>query len=197
MSVIDTLITGRTQSDIQYRSELRERYINRTATPAEIAEWVAGLKGAYNASDLNRVESAVAYLVGRFNDLPGELADYLNSLGVAPDALFDVPYSHPISLTVKLDWAVADIPLNTQMERYISNINAIRSIITIPAEAPATPPDVQGLTVTEANDIEAILKAVDDATLALEALKKSYADLTADAWRYCGTLNCGQGVILP
>ena len=197
MSVIDTLITSRTQSDIQYRAELRERYINRTATSAEIAEWATGLKGAYNASDLNRVESAVAYLVGRFNDLPGELADYLNSLGVAPDALFNVPYSHPISLTVKTNWAVADIPLEAQMVRYISNINTIRAVIDVPSETPATPTDVQGLTVTEANDIEAILKAVDGATLALEALKKSYADLTADAWRYCGTFNCGQGVILP
>ena len=35
-------------------------------TAAERAEWVAGMKGAYNASDLNRVASAMAYLSQRF-----------------------------------------------------------------------------------------------------------------------------------
>ena len=33
-----------------------------TATAAELSEWQIDLKGAYNASDLNRVGAAVAYV---------------------------------------------------------------------------------------------------------------------------------------
>ena len=47
MSVIDTLITDRTQADVKARNA----------------------KGTYNASDLNRVGDAVQYLAGIFKDL--------------------------------------------------------------------------------------------------------------------------------
>ena len=46
MSVIDTLITDRTQSDVSNGTE----------------------KGSYNASDLNRVGAAMVYLRDKFND---------------------------------------------------------------------------------------------------------------------------------
>ena len=65
MSVIDTLVTDRTEADASRYSELRDKGW-AAMTTAERAEWVAGMKGAYNASDLNRVASAMSYLSQRF-----------------------------------------------------------------------------------------------------------------------------------
>lgn len=61
MSIIDTLITDRTQSDITRWRTLHDKgWANMTAD--EKAEWTAGMKGAYNATDLNRVNDALIYL---------------------------------------------------------------------------------------------------------------------------------------
>lgn len=61
MSIIDTLVTDRTQSDITQWRALHDRgWANMTAD--EKAEWSAGMKGAYNATDLNRVNEALIYL---------------------------------------------------------------------------------------------------------------------------------------
>ena len=62
MSVIDTLITDRAQLDVDRVKQLAERISTGTATQAEITEYLTDLKGSYNASDLNRVGTACAYL---------------------------------------------------------------------------------------------------------------------------------------
>lgn len=67
-------------------------------------------KGAYNYSDLNRVELAVA-----------ELSD---SLG--------------LGLTTKTDWKMWDIPTTTEMGRYLSNIRVIRDHFSIDTEIPTS-----------------------------------------------------------
>ena len=61
MSIIDILITDRTQSDITRWRTLHDKgWANMTAD--EKTEWTAGMKGAYNATDLNRVNNALIYL---------------------------------------------------------------------------------------------------------------------------------------
>jgi hypothetical protein len=65
MSIIDTLITDRTPADVAL-----VRSLNATGWAAMTDEQRAlylseGLKGAYKASDLNRVNAAMDYLVGR------------------------------------------------------------------------------------------------------------------------------------
>lgn len=61
MGIIDTLITDRTQSDVTRWRTLHDRgWAGMTAD--ERAEWSAGMKGAYNATDLNRVNDALIYL---------------------------------------------------------------------------------------------------------------------------------------
>lgn len=73
MSIIDTLITDRTQSDITRWRTLHDKgWANMTAD--EKAEWTAGMKGAYNATDLNRVNDALIYLRDLFGGF-GFLAD--------------------------------------------------------------------------------------------------------------------------
>lgn len=57
------LITDRTQADIDYAVRLSQKGWSGM-TAEEKADWESGLKGAYNASDLNRVGNAVVYVAG-------------------------------------------------------------------------------------------------------------------------------------
>lgn len=87
-------------------------------------------KGAYNYSDLNRVERAVAEI----SDLAG------------------------LSLTTKTDWGMWDIPKESDMSRYLGNIAVIRQIIPTGDIVPAAPTTMNNLTHNEANNIEIILE---------------------------------------
>ena len=86
-------------------------------------------KGAYNYSDLNRVERAVAEI----SDLGG------------------------LNLVTKTDWRMWDIPTESDMNRYLDNIRRIRETIADTTNAPITPPSMNNLTFADANNIEIIL----------------------------------------
>ena len=63
MSIIDELITDRTQADVDAVRELLLKVSGGTATAEEIAQFnLAKEKGAYNYTDLNRVIQAMDYL---------------------------------------------------------------------------------------------------------------------------------------
>lgn len=65
MSALDELIYDRAQTDVTYAAELNRKLgRGETLTAEELAGWNAGLKGAYNASDMNRVDAAVRELGG-------------------------------------------------------------------------------------------------------------------------------------
>lgn len=64
MSVIDNLITDRTQSDVSRWSQLKAKTLSGMTTE-ELSEWNAGMKGAYKHTDLNRVNEAMKYLQNR------------------------------------------------------------------------------------------------------------------------------------
>lgn len=122
----------------------RQPYVPYTAilpTPAT--------KGAYNYSDLNRVELAVA-----------EISKLL-SLG----------------LVTKTDWKPWDVPIQSDMERYLSNVVAIREVCPDRENLPNLPPSLYSTTYTTANAIETILMA------AADYAKQSYR---------CGELFCGE-----
>ena len=123
------LITDRTQADVDRVSELAVKLKANTASEAEIAEWNAGMKGAYNYADLNRVETAVA-------ELAAELG---------------------IDLQTKTNWTVRDVPNHTDMTRYLLNIRAIRDVLGEYESTPATPDTMQKLNYTTANNIEKLL----------------------------------------
>ena len=61
MSIIDTLITDRTQADVNRVLTLSAKGW-AAMTAAEREEFEAGMKGSYNATDLNRVNAAMEYL---------------------------------------------------------------------------------------------------------------------------------------
>lgn len=96
MSIIDTLITDRTEG-----------------------AW-------YGAADLNRVESAVQYLAEQLKAAPEDLKAHAAALGVAWDQLFYVPYDpSAYDPETKTDWTMTDLPTKTDMERYLSNVVAL------------------------------------------------------------------------
>lgn len=89
-------------------------------------------KGAYNYSDLNRVERAVA-----------EISDILG-----------------LRLTTKTNWGMWDIPAASEMERYLRNVAVLRQQVADDASVPALPTSMNNLTYTDANNIELVLNAV-------------------------------------
>lgn len=132
-TIIDTLITNRTQADVERVRKLAAKGF-AAMTADERAEWLAGMKGAYNASDLNRVGTALNYLAGRLASICGK----------------------SITWTAKTDWAVTDIITVSQAETYRKQVQSIRDALTYPAGTPDAP-ELGRLTYTGANDIERIL----------------------------------------
>lgn len=91
----------------------------------------AATKGAYNYSDLNRVERAVEEIA--------ELAG--------------------LSLVTKTNWTMWDIPTTDDMLRYLNNIRALRGLIADVSAVPEVPTTMNNLTYTTANNIEKIILA--------------------------------------
>lgn len=140
MSVIDTLVTDRTEADVSRHRELTDKgWAGMTA--AEKAEWMSGMKGAYNPNpDMNRVASAMAYLSQRF-----------------ASAGYSVPVSSPT------DWANGDIPRKDDLDTYLDDLRRIRAALAVMDTTPSAPGSMDYLTWAKANDIEKILVDVDDA----------------------------------
>lgn len=132
-TIIDTLVTDRTQADVERAKALAAKGF-AAMTAAEQAEWLGGIKGAYNASDLNRVGTALNYLVARLGAICGR----------------------SITWTAKADWAVTDIATASQAAEYRQHIQDIRNALAYPAGTPDAP-ELNRLTYTGANDIERIL----------------------------------------
>ena len=86
-------------------------------------------KGAYNYSDLNRVERAVA-----------EISDRMG-----------------LGLVTKTNWTMWDVPKASDMERYLYNVEKVREICLNQTNLPLTPTSMSNLTYTDANNIELIL----------------------------------------
>ena len=186
MSIIDSLITDRTQPDEERVEELAAQGYD-AMTAEEKAEWDGEMKGAYDASDLNRVESAVAYLAELLVLLPSELKEYAASKGVAFDAFFDVPYDAAVyTLTTKTDWGELDSPPPRQMARYIKNVKALRSALDYATSD--LPGSMDNLTIDGANAIEKALKGLDEAISAFNAKTKVNLDNTASVWSYSGEI---------
>lgn len=130
--IIDTLITDRTQADVEYVKALTLKWLDGTITNAEKAEWLAGLKGAYNYTDLNRVGEAVAYV-----------ANVLNQSG------------RSVSPVAKRNWTVADVPTAGQMNSFLNDLTLLKNNVSgVPYAVPST---MDNLDYQRANLIEQII----------------------------------------
>lgn len=158
MSVVDTLITDRTYEDVQLWQTLKALGW-AGMSPTQQAQWSAGLKGAYNATDLNRVQAAVEYLAGVFES-----------------------YGYTVNLQPTPTWSIGEIPTEEQMGAYLSNVAALRAVINMPVATPAVPADMALLTYVEANNIEKILVYINEL---LEALGAAFMR-SGMSWAYAG-----------
>lgn len=138
--IIDDLVTDRTQADVDLVASLTAKWLDGSISTAEKATWLAGLKGAYNYTDLNRVGEAVEYV-----------ANLLNSSG------------RSISVTAKQDWTMADIPTVTQMRAFLTDLTLLKSNVSSVTDR--VPDSMDFLTYQTANAIEQLLINVYNAVI--------------------------------
>ena len=116
--------------------------------------------GHYTYDDLNRVGGNMRYL-----------ADLLVSYGYAE------------TVKPKTNWAVGDIPRDSEMVWYLDDVRSVKSAFygTTPL-----PESMEHINFTDANNIEKLLEEIE-----------TYINRMVAGFRKCGTFHCGQGVILP
>ena len=139
--VLLTLITDRTDADVAEAKRLRDKLIAGEAlTDEESARYFAGLRGCYNASDMNRVGAAVRYVANR-----------LNAEGYGA-------YVSP-----KTDWQMEDIVRQNDWNKYLDEVPHLRRKLTLMRTTPQiTDGMYSGLkSYAEANAIEQILVDLD------------------------------------
>lgn len=141
MSIIETLITDRAQSDVDKLETLKFKGW-AGMNESERSEWLSGLKGAYTPYiDMNRVTSAMEYLVDRLKGF-GYEAEYV-TVEIEPG---------------RTVWQREDIPTAPQLARYLANVEAIRDVLSVDQ---ALPESMKRLTYEGANEIERALVLVE------------------------------------
>lgn len=183
---IDNLITDRIQDDVDYLISLCEKGWKNMTTEEKTYFNAANSRGAYNISDVLRVNTAQTRIASLFNSVITNLSNYfdiavadvLSTLRynkgfydlsdiVLDPALKEVSYATPVQIqTVNNDWQPTDLPANFDgnnsyvydISYYLNNMNYLRQLL--PIEAPNTPETLERLTYEEANDIEKILIAI-------------------------------------
>lgn len=166
--MMTNLVYDRTTKDVAEVRRLLAKLDPETGdglTAAEQAKWDAGLKGAYNFTDLNRVESAVKLL-----------AAALTSAG------------YPVEVTPVLkgnkaedrEWQEGDVLYRPQWTTYLDNVQRLRDAYYTLAETGKLPKPEDKLKYTGANIIEKVLADID---LLLDGMKSIY--------RRAGTFTAG------
>lgn len=188
-----SLITDRTAADVERAQYLNDLWVagEFLGTDEEYVEWFSDLKGAYNAGDLNRVESAAAYLASVLQGLPVELREYAANLDVAWDTFYDVPYNPgEYSLSTKTNWEENEIQTPQDMARYLENVKKLRSALDYATDA--LPTSMNNLRFQGANAIEKALLGLETAIAELRAATEENITLTAAAWFYSGEIYAGE-----
>ena len=196
MSIIDTLVYDRTQADVDRVFTLKNKILTEglsSLSAEEKAEYMAGMKGAYNYGDMNRVGQAVAYIANRMTSLPDQLAAYRAEKGVDDDPIYEVPYDPSTGVVAaKTNWAMGDTPNQSLVKAYLNNLTVLRKQLTLPSDAPLVPSSLDNLTFSMANDIEYLLHVIDTALTEVETELYSEIDRTATAYDYAGLCYCGE-----
>ena len=194
-TVIDTLIYDRTQADVDRVKALRQKILKQglaALTAAEKAEYLAGMKGAYNYTDMNRVGTAVNYLANLLKTTPSELNQYRAEKGVSDGDSLHVPYDpNEVSITAKVDWTVENIPTQAEVQTYLSNLSELYGLLPLPDDAPFAPVTLDYLTFETANNIEKLLRMVYDAAIREFTRIRTEIDDTAKSFRYTGITYAG------
>ena len=110
MSILESLITNRTAADVARWRALRDKGFDAMSAD-EKAEWLAGMRGAFNAADRNRITKAMVYLKGLYEQYGRQ-----------------VTYT-PVNITHKdgttdTTWRMDDIPTDEQLTLIVKNLLA-------------------------------------------------------------------------
>ena len=141
------LVYDRTAEDVERALTLAKKAEAGTLTDTEKTEWLAGMKGCYNAADMNRVEAAVQ-----------TLAVELNAAGYTVE-------------TIPQSFAETDIIRLLQWRQYLANVQSLRDAYYTLAETGQLPDAADKLDYIGANTIEKILADID---LLIGWMKSSY-----------------------
>lgn len=185
-----TFVYDRMAYDVERLKELKQTaYEDMTAD--EKAEYNAS-KGAYNYTDLNRVEGDVADIAPTFAGASAELLAYAINLGITLDKTTNVPFDADAfsDLTIKTDWDAEDVPTKADLTRYINNALLVAKAIPV-AVSGSLPDGINKLTYEGANALERYMEAVWNAYPGTMTEAKAKMDRSA-AWTTSGALNCGQ-----
>lgn len=192
-TIIDTLIYDRTQEDVDRVYYLQSKFYEGTWTEADRLEYMAGMKGAYNYTDMNRVGEVVAYIAERMTTLPDELETYREEREVADDPIYRVPYDpESIVVTAKTDWELFEPVTQAGANAYLEDLQVLCTAVTLPANAPEVPTTLNYLTYEVANNIEYLLYLTYQALLLLEEELYRKIDLTVEGFVYAGMTYCGE-----
>lgn len=161
MSIIDNLVYDRTQADVDRVFTLKNKILTEglsSLSAEEKAEYMAGMKGAYNYTDFNRLGEAIAYLVERMKEL-------------------DI---HDSSIIPKVDWVMGDTPTQSQVSNLLSCLTKLRAKLSLPDDAPSVPNSLDKLTYQTANDMELLLWMID------QRITQTTAAFRYSGTMYCG-----------
>lgn len=107
---MESLITDRTAADVDRWRALRDKGFDAMSAD-EKAEWLAGMRGAFNAADRNRITEAMVYLKGLYERY-GRQVIYTPVYITHKDGSTDTT------------WRVEDIPTDEQLHLIVQNLLA-------------------------------------------------------------------------
>jgi hypothetical protein len=185
------LITDRSNSDVEIAKALIKKGF-QNITDEEKRLFLSGLKGAYNYTDFNRVESCVEYLVQKLYNTATGIEDYAKKLGVYLEPILSAEYDknkYANGLETKTNWSVNDFANKEDRQRYINNIlfiiDGFQDLSTLPKV-------MDGMTYSSANNIEKALGNLDMYLTNLKNTKENLITNTANAWFFSGDLYGGE-----
>ena len=185
------MITDRAPSDIVIAKTLVKKGF-QNMTDDEKQEFLKGLKGAYNYTDFNRVESAVEYRADLLCDTHDEIMAKIDEYGIARDRFLYLPYEKDeyLSLSVKTDWETSDMLTTEDMERYLKNARIVADAFGLAQTG--FPETMRGMSYSGANAIERSLDLVAPTLAENKAQKEAYIESTAKAWVYSDEIYGGE-----
>lgn len=67
-------------------------------------------------------------------------------------------------------WYESDVPTSSLLSAYLANVGNLKDTLILPTGTPAVPDDMEGLTQTEANNIEKILEIINEYLVSLQKI---------------------------
>ena len=136
---VDSLITDRTQADVDWVIELKNKILANgfdSLTSEEQSEYMNGMRGAYNSSVIYRVQSACVFLKAPFTDAGIPLEGYT---GYTP-------------------FNIGEAPTSEKLAAYLANVASFKKAANLTQEIPET---MDRLSFEDANNIEKLLIQAD------------------------------------